>query len=472
MSKGSGEIPMTYLNKGSHYSILVEDTLRARSLPGKKVYRTSVQVVFDTEQQRQQPLAYWQLWEQNRDDDEARSFKGRSLAIEYVGPHESDHQDHVGNLQIVHSDGFSLIWSADHSDMKQFSFTVRLNFRSTDFSHCKGVVGVAVQLCSRTEEISTSSVESLTPNLEMSFCRIKSFRSHGAERKNANDMAIAEKRIRKLLQQLAQLQTSQKSKDKRLGRDKSKTPIYPGAQRNHEHGLLCKIKDVQKNCISTQPYTFLDHQGEKQQDCDWPPAALYDKSRESPEAGSTLSSSAARRRLTPMTTGPKQSISSSQPTQLPTPPWDDESQQMMLTRDLPLSTKNRSMRHGVIKVACFYIRPVGFKNMSRDDHYIAVYLCERTACDLTRRIAEAVSVDPSKVAQTIWSNSKGLIVLVDDDVVANMIEGQHMHIEVKNTAVRSHSGRGSSLDSAGEVYGHEHEVSHGTRELLELKLLF
>lgn len=78
MLRGSGGSPVIYLDKGSHYSISIEVTLRAGSSPGEKVYYTSMQVVFDAEQQRQQPLAYWLLWEQNRGDDEVRSVDGRS----------------------------------------------------------------------------------------------------------------------------------------------------------------------------------------------------------------------------------------------------------------------------------------------------------------------------------------------------------------------------------------------------------
>ena len=459
MLKESGGSPVTYLNKGSRYSISVEDTLRAGSNPGKKVYCTSVQVVFDTEQQRQQPLAYWQLWEQNRDDDEVRSFEGRSQAIEYVGPHESDPQDHMMNLQVVHSDGFSLITSVDHNDTRPFSISIRLNFRSTDFSHCKGVIGATMQLCSRTEEISTSSVQSLTPKLEVSFCRIKSFRSHGAERKNVNDKAIAEKRIRRLQQQLAQSQTHQTPKDKRLGRDQSKTPRLPGARRHHEDGLLCKIKNLQQDRTSTQPYTFLDNQGEKQQDCDWPPAAHGNTSPVLLEA---------------MTLRPKHSVFSSKPVQRSTPPlpWYDESQQRTSPRDLSERIQTRSTRQEGTKVACFYIRPIGFKHISQNDQYIAVYLFERTACHLTRRIAEAVSVDASLVGQTIWSTVKGFSILVDDDVVANMMEGQNMLVEAKATAPRSHSGGHSSLDSADEVDRCEHVVSQGARELIDFNLMF
>ena len=145
MLKGSGESPVTYLNKGSHYSISVEDTLRAGLSHAKRLYCTSVQLVFDTEQQRKQPLSSWHLWEQSRDDEAVRSFEGRSLAIEYVGPQESDRQEFAPNHLITHSDGFSLMWSADHNDLRPFSIEFRLNFRSTDFSLCKGVIGMYVR---------------------------------------------------------------------------------------------------------------------------------------------------------------------------------------------------------------------------------------------------------------------------------------------------------------------------------------
>ena len=174
----------------------------------------------------------------------------------------------------------------------------------------------------------------------------------------------------------------------------------------------------------------------------------------------------------PMTLRPKDPMPLSKPIQRPSTGWYDEPQQRTSTRDLPERVKNRSMRHGIIKVACFYIRPVGFKHKSQNDHYIAVYLFERTARDLGRSIAEPVSVDPSKVGQTTWSTVKGLTILVDDDVVANILEGQKMQVEAKKAAPRSQSGRPSSHDSADEVYFHEHGGSQGARELLDFKLVF
>ena len=423
------------------------------------MYYTSVQVVFDTERQRQQPLSSWQSWEQAQNHDES-SADGRSHAIEYLNPREADHQGHVATLQVVHSDGFSLTWSADQADKGALSIPFRLNFRSTDFSHCKGVIGAAMRLCSRTEEMSTNAAEFPRTDLAMSFCRIKTFRSHGAERKNVNDKIIAEKRMRRLKQQLAQSQTRQTPKDKRLGRDTSKRPRPPGARSCHENGLLCKIKGLQQVCTSTQPQTSLDDQDEKQQDCDWPLSSRENTSPVSPDN---------------MTLKPKHSMPSSQPVRRPSLPstWYNEPQQRSPLRSLPERIKNLSARQEGIKVARFYIRQAGFGRSSQNNEFVAIYLCERTACDLARRIAEAVSVDPSLVGQLVWT-VKGLKILVDDDVVANMVEGQKMEVEARTIAPRTkenHSPRQLEANLTNEIDRREHQVSHSTREMIDFNLL-
>ena len=425
------------------------------------MYYTSVQVVFDTEQQRQQPLSSWQLWEQARNHDE-RSAEGRSHAIEYLNPREADHQGHVATLQVVHSDGFSLMWSADQANKGAFFIPFRLNFRSTDFSHCKGVIGAAMRLCSRTEEMSTNAADFPRTDLAMSFCRIKTFRSHGAERKNVNDKAIAEKRMRRLKQQLAQLQTRQTPKDKRLGRDTSKSPRPPGARSCHENGLLCKLKGLQQVCTSTQPRTSLNDQEEKQQDCDWSSTSRENTPPVSPDD---------------MTLKLKHSIPSSQPVRRPSLPstWYNEPQQRSPLRSIPERIKKLSGRQEEIKVARFYIRQAGSGRLSQNNEFIAIYLCERTACDLSRRIAKAVSVDPSSVGQLIWFTVKGLKILVDDDVVANMVEGQKMEVEARTIAPRTkedHSSRRLEVNPANEMDRREHQVSHSTREMMDFNLMF
>ena len=329
-----------------------------------------------------------------------------------------------------------------------------------------------MRLCCATEEISASSLDSLTPNLEMSFCKIKSFRNHGAERKNANDMAIAVKRIRRLKQQLSQLQTDQTSKDRLPSHSKKK---ILGSRRDHEDDLLCKLNNLQQACSSIQPYTFLGERGAKHQDCDWFPSAHEDKSLETLEAEPTLSYLGPRSSLMPMTSRPKQWIQSMptlEPIPCANPSWYGRSCERKSIQDSSENVKKELLGQRGTRVACFYIYPIGFKHMSQSDHYIAVYLLERTACDLTLRIAEAVSVDPCKVGQTTWSNIKGLTILVEDDVVANMVEGQAMLVEARYRASKSHLGRYPSLKSADEMCGRERAISYGTQELLEFNLVF
>ena len=201
--KKSDETAVTYLNKGAQYSLLVEDTSPLTSDPDNMLYCTSIQIAFDSEPQRRCPAALWRLWDQSRGADEGHLFDERFLAIEYVTSElvysdKSDDRNHISNVQAVHSDGFSLVWGTNRHGSRECSITIQLNFLSTDFSHAKGVHGVTMQLCSKTEEISTDSLRFPSTDPRISYCRIHLFRSHGAERKMANDIASTEKQIKRL----------------------------------------------------------------------------------------------------------------------------------------------------------------------------------------------------------------------------------------------------------------------------------
>ncbi|OKO96345.1 Grainyhead-like protein 2 -like protein [Penicillium subrubescens] len=60
----------------------------------------------------------------------------------------------------------------------------------------------------------------------------------------------------------------------------------------------------------------------------------------------------------------------------------------------------------------------------------AIYLVERTVLDLKEKLAERVRTDPTLIARIIWQNSNGLKILVDDDVVQHIPEGQFITAEV------------------------------------------
>ncbi len=88
-------------------------------------------------------------------------------------------------------------------------------------------------------------------------------------------------------------------------------------------------------------------------------------------------------------------------------------------------------------VACFYIQAFSPEAASHNELYTAIYLSEPTASVLTICIAVAASVDQAQIVRTVWRSAKGRNAIVDDDVVANIPEGQDMQIAITN--IRSDS---------------------------------
>jgi hypothetical protein len=76
-------------------------------------------------------------------------------------------------------------------------------------------------------------------------------------------------------------------------------------------------------------------------------------------------------------------------------------------------------------VACFYVR----QKDSRDSYYRAVYLMQRTVKDLINAISEKFQVDPTSVMRVTHLNSKGLQIIVDEEVVRELPEEQDMIVE-------------------------------------------
>lgn len=197
------EIPVTYLNKGQAYSIAIADT-NPPKMPAQPVkYRTCVRVTFEEEEQRSKPSACWQLWKEGRGLSEANQRDGKLQAVEYVDPIQGDeeHKKRQIELESFSFDGFSVIWTADQEP--DTAINVRFNFLSTDFSHSKGVKGIPLRLCAKTEVVSPEHKDEATGNAEVCYCKVKLFRDHGAERKLANDAAHVRKEIEKLSQQIS-----------------------------------------------------------------------------------------------------------------------------------------------------------------------------------------------------------------------------------------------------------------------------
>ena len=211
MIKRADEIPVTYLNKGQAYSISIVDTLPPTSGLGPITYRTFIRVSFEDEQQRERPASCWQLWKEGRGSNEAHQRGGKLQAVECVeptAPSESDGRLPKIDLERASFDGFSVIWTAAADGPRECTVAVRFNFLSTDFSHSKGVKGIPVRLCAKTQLVpSTVEVIAPPPAAELCYCKVKLFRDHGAERKLSNDVAHVKKTIEKLQQQIAQVES-------------------------------------------------------------------------------------------------------------------------------------------------------------------------------------------------------------------------------------------------------------------------
>lgn len=301
MIKHADEIPVTYLNKGQAYTISLVDTAPVQVPSGPVKYRTFIRISFEDEQQRQRPAACWQLWKEGRGTNEAHQRGGRLQAVEFVDPSQVGGGEVQGRPKIeldsASFDGFAVTWTPVHNTAPECSLAVRFNFLSTDFSHSKGVKGIPVRLCAKTEILTNApgSPEERS-NAELCYCKVKLFRDHGAERKLSNDVAHVKKTIDKLKQQIAQVESGMKDfgKRKRSGSISKATPSSrPGKVPKHkrtwsmssassnsgarapaEEDLHMKLAGLQDMFSSTRPVSVLYLKGEDNDDPDLHPVQL------------------------------------------------------------------------------------------------------------------------------------------------------------------------------------------------------
>lgn len=306
MVKHAGEVPVTYLNKCQTYAISIADTMPQHDfnyqLPR---YRTCIRIAFEDENQRRKPETCWKLWRNGRGKDEAYKRGGRFLAVEYARP-DANHGDQRSNIDITNEsfDGFSFYWTPTPGSMPECTVQARFNFLSTDFSLSKGVKGVPVRLCAKTE-IVTPEVNTMTnvPTREISYCSVKTFRDHGSERKLANDRAHVKKSIEKAQQQLEQADAGAKANGKRRRSD-STTGERPRKMTTHQRAMSVssdssfgqdlgedesrtKLRMLESMPQSIKPVSRLYLKGQDQDDLDTYPVQL---SGDPPEPG-LLSSS-------------------------------------------------------------------------------------------------------------------------------------------------------------------------------------
>ena len=300
MIKHAEEIPVTYLNKGQAYTISLVDTAPIQHSTAPVRYRTFIRISFEDEQQRQRPASCWQLWKEGRGTNEAHQRGGRLQAVEFVDPSQVGGGEVQGRpkieLDTASFDGFVVTWSPVHNSAPECSLAVRFNFLSTDFSHSKGVKGIPVRLCAKTEMLTSApGSPDASTQAELCYCKVKLFRDHGAERKLSNDVAHVKKTIDKLKQQIAQVESGMKDfgKRKRSGSiSKSGPSQRPGKVQKHkrtwsmssnsesggrpaaEEDLHSKLASLQDMFSSTRPVSVLYLKGDDNDDPDVHPVQL------------------------------------------------------------------------------------------------------------------------------------------------------------------------------------------------------
>lgn len=250
------DAPVTYLNKGQTYSLTISDSNPPPVTDGLVRYRTSIRISFEEEEQTSKAKFCWGRWKSNQGRETP------SHAVEFVNLS----QDSAGQVQLERSwlDGFAVIWHADPTTVTPFcSVNVRFNFLSTDFSHSKGVKGASLRLCAKTE---TTTITSNNP--ELSFCSVKLFRDHGAERKMFNDVSQLKRAIEK--------RKTDFSKNAGLKDNLGKRKRGDSAISMSEHDLEAELAKMQGIFLSNRPVSSFCLRGEKKDDPDLFPVYMED----------------------------------------------------------------------------------------------------------------------------------------------------------------------------------------------------
>ncbi|KAL4979197.1 CP2 transcription factor-domain-containing protein [Aspergillus desertorum] len=496
------EIPVTYLNKGQAYSLSVVDTAPPQATSQPVKYRTFVRVSFQDDEQRSKPAACWQLWKEGRGTSEAHQRGGKLQAVEFVDPAQGNVEDQKNRqIQLESSsfDGFCVTWTPNPTTKaSDCAISVRFNFLSTDFSHSKGVKGIPVRLCAKTEMVAGDSSGDSSNEAEVCFCKVKLFRDHGAERKLSNDVAHVKKTIEKLRQQIQQSEMGAGNFGKRKRSSAAvgfkSSDARPTKLFKHKRTLSMSSQDgagkmsvtddlheklalLQDMFSSTRPVSVLSLRGDEQDDPDLYPVQLPETrdftKKEFCGARHISLDRAALQEVSP--TSSHMSISS------PCNPLQAnvfyDSEYSRQSSEVPdnagflkhpvkvqkIPSGNGGTPTGYIEavdidptyrplaerrprpIACFYVR-FPRNDQSQDDYYRAVYLTERTVRDLMEKISMKQRIDPQRIIRVLLIKENGLRIMVDDDVVRELPDGQDMVVEISETVVYDPSDKPSPVE--------------------------
>ncbi|KAJ5325409.1 uncharacterized protein N7506_008511 [Penicillium brevicompactum] len=392
--------PITYLNKGQTYSLSITDLKPPPLANGLIKYRTSIHVSFEDKDQASRPNFCWQLWKDIRGQESHRK-DGLLRAVELVDLDPGINRR--TQLERTSLDGFSIIWYADPTaQVSGCSIGVKFNFLSTDFSR----------------------------DAELRFCLVKLFRDHGAERKMFTDVSQLKRAIEKRQKQAAENEKLDSNdslgKRKRDGRS---------AVDRRGPNLDAEVLRMQSLFSSNHPVSTFCLPGEKKDDPDLFPIHIVDETQTHDQVDNpTLqtitppSTSSSRSRSQTDNSGdqqPREQPLKSEPPELIS--CKDNSGIPMLSNQNAESVDVKS--RPTAAVACFYLR-FHQSNAQQDSYHTAVYLAERTAQELMVKICEKRQISQTHRVQLFQIRPNGMKVIIDDEAVQRIPDGQDMTAEI------------------------------------------
>ncbi|KAJ5283500.1 hypothetical protein N7505_001480 [Penicillium chrysogenum] len=251
---------------------------------------------------------------------------------------------------------------------------------------------------------------------EMCYSVVKLFRYHGAERKLWNDKIRMEKKVEKLNKRIIQREANASFARRCHNnsaingqqfdippRKKRKPSIAPRASPTSDQDLHAQLATTAEALSSVRPVSVLGLHGNMKD------GLLEDQ--HSTGAIALVSEGVAH--LLKSANVQVDSHSSD---------CQERSPKILVgTSRSPPPPAN----HPSKSVACLYVLFTQSGKQSQGTYY-AIYLASRTFLNLKVELAAKLQIDPCLIIRIIWVNSKGLKVMVDDDVVRQLPEAQIM----------------------------------------------
>lgn len=464
MIHSPNDTPITYLNKGQRYSLTIADSRPTTEHTILTQYRTSIRISFDAIQHASNPVSCWSLWK-TRSSSSTQGSDRKPHAVELVELNQNESGAPNYDVERVSLDGFTIRWSANALGRPSCRLGIRFNLLSTDFSNSKGVKGSALRLCAKTETIGENIAE-------LSYCKVKVFRDHGAERKMFTDVSQLKRAIEKRKATYLRDQGSDSlGKRKRDGRTSTDTSIqFPGDERrgSMQRNLDAELAEMQRAFSSHRPVTRFNIPGHTKDDPDLFPIELLDERKQFPheKSQSTLESStpssttddrfkerSAANYPTPISAGETSTRKASlgeNPSAFT--PEDAIPQRKAFVKRMKSGESCGSSpakykpidRKEETPTTCFYIRFQDGEQKS-DEYHTAIFLKERTAHDLRTKISQKRNLSQDLEIDLFHVKENGLKIRIDDDVVQHIPNKQAISAEISRPSASDDNKEGEVL---------------------------